>query len=172
MLDVGCWMLDVGCWMLDVGFIQNSEFKIYHSPLPLGIFGGGFDNGGEDFLNAGCLCEEVFRILGAENPSVAGQAEPVDGFAGLFRRDSHLGLEIRPALRGLGFFDIRADACPRAPKLGGKVVFLTLAHGLCCRRDIEGETIAHFQNRVRFFHSKFSIENSKLVFGSYRLISW
>ena len=92
-----------------------------------------------------------------KNPCVPSQAELVDGFAGLFRRDSHLELEIRPALRGLGFFDIRADACPRTPELGGKVVFLKLAHGLCCRRDIEGETIPHFQNRVRFFHSKFCI---------------
>jgi len=32
--------------------IQHSAFKIYHSPLESGIFGGGFDNGGEDFLNA------------------------------------------------------------------------------------------------------------------------
>ena len=80
MIDVECWMVDsfriqncsfkishpvrsvrfqeimgffnFGFWVMDFGFIQNSEFKVYHSLLPLGIFGGGFDNGGEDFLNA------------------------------------------------------------------------------------------------------------------------
>ena len=47
---MGCF--NFGFWVMDFGFIQNSEFKVYHSLLPLGIFGGGFDNGGEDFLNA------------------------------------------------------------------------------------------------------------------------
>jgi len=37
---------------MDFRFIQNSEFKVYYSLLPLGIFEGGFDNGREDFLNA------------------------------------------------------------------------------------------------------------------------
>ena len=46
----GVLILDFGFLILDL--IQNSEFKIVHSLLPLGIFGGGFDNGGEDFLNA------------------------------------------------------------------------------------------------------------------------
>lgn len=64
----GCWfwilngglktMLNVGFWILDL--IQNLEFKIYHSLLPLGIFGGGFDDRGEDFLNALDLLEKGF----------------------------------------------------------------------------------------------------------------
>jgi hypothetical protein len=57
MLDFGWWIEDdVECWILDL--IQNLEFKIYHSLLPLGIFGGGFDDRGEDFLNALDLLEK------------------------------------------------------------------------------------------------------------------
>jgi hypothetical protein len=51
-------MLDFEWWILDL--IQNLEFKIYHSLLPLGIFGGGFDDRGEDFLNALDLLEKGF----------------------------------------------------------------------------------------------------------------
>jgi hypothetical protein len=51
-------MVDFRCWILDFGF--NSEFKIYHFLLPLGIFGGGFDDRGEDFLNALDLLEKGF----------------------------------------------------------------------------------------------------------------
>ena len=54
----GVLILDFGFWILGSGFIQNSEFKIYHSLLPLGIFGGGFDDRGEDFLNALDLLEK------------------------------------------------------------------------------------------------------------------
>ena len=49
-------MLDFECWILDL--IQNLEFKIYHFLLPLGFFGGGFDDRCEDFLNALDLLEE------------------------------------------------------------------------------------------------------------------
>jgi hypothetical protein len=66
MLNVGFWILNGGwgrvlnfeCWILDL--IQNLEFKIYHSLLPLGFFGGGFDDRGEDFLNALDLLEKEF----------------------------------------------------------------------------------------------------------------
>jgi hypothetical protein len=51
-------MLDFGFLIFDL--IQNLEFKIYHSLLPLGIFGGGFDDRGEDFLNALDLLEKGF----------------------------------------------------------------------------------------------------------------
>jgi hypothetical protein len=104
-------------------------------------------------------------MIFGKDAAVAGQPEPVTGLSGFLCCDGHLGFEISPALRGLGFFDIRADACPRAPKLGGKVVFLTLAHDPCCRGDIERESIAHFQNRVCFFQSEFKIVHSK--FGSW-----
>ena len=57
MLDGGLkTMLDFECWILDL--IQNLEFKIYHFLLPLGFFGGGFDDRCEDFLNALDLLEE------------------------------------------------------------------------------------------------------------------
>ena len=59
MLDGGLkTMVNVGFWIFDL--IQNLEFKIYHSLLPLGIFGGGFDDRGEDFLNALDLLEKGF----------------------------------------------------------------------------------------------------------------
>jgi hypothetical protein len=64
--NFGFWMMDCGLkTILNFGFwifdgIQNLEFKIYHSLLPLGIFGGGFDDRGEDFLNALDLLEKGF----------------------------------------------------------------------------------------------------------------
>ena len=57
MVDFEWWIgTDVKCWILDL--IQNLKFKIYHSLLPLGIFGGGFDDRGEGFLNALDLLEK------------------------------------------------------------------------------------------------------------------
>jgi hypothetical protein len=47
--------------------IQNSALKIQNSLLELGIFGGGFDDGGEDFFDTGSFCQEVFGALGAED---------------------------------------------------------------------------------------------------------
>ena len=123
------------------------------------VFRGGFDDRCKDFLDAGSFCQQAFGALGAKNVGVPSQTEPVDGFAGLFRGDAHLGFEIRPALRGLGFFNIRADARACAPELGSQVVFFACAHDLGRGRNIQREAVTHFQNRIRFFHSKFKIRS-------------